>query len=449
MPSDRTSYESPFSYRYGSDEMRHLWSPGHRHRQWRLVWYAAAKALQSVGYSITDQQLQEMKDHLELTEESFARAAEYEKSLKHDVMAHLRAFGDECPLARPIIHLGMTSQDVVCNADVGIILDSFKCIKEKIDRVSISLANFADKWKSVPTLGFTHFQAAQPLTVGRRAAQWLHDLDLAMRSLNFQVGFVRYKGLRGATGTQSSFIQVLGSEAKACEADKIFSRHYMGRSPYELVSQTYPRIVDAFIMSGLAGVAAVLHKIAVDIRLLSHMDEIREGFGKDQVGSSAMPYKRNPMTCESICGICRFVMNLVGNAYETAATQWLERTLDDSSNRRLVLPDAFLGVDAALSSTLEVIGSLQVNEEAIAFRLEFHRYSLCSEALIAHAVSRGFDRNDAHEAIRVAWESGDAVGKILENPMFAGCRDILESPASAFTGRSEQQVIDFLGDRKA
>ena len=405
------TYTSPLAERNASKEMLALWSPRHKFNTWRKIWLAVAQAQHELGLPVTKEQVDELQAVVArgITDEEMQAAEKYERELRHDVMAHVHALGDSCPKAKGIIHLGMTSQDVVCNADLEILIEAQHLIELKLARVVISFADQARQWSSCPTLGFTHYQPAQPLTVGRRIAQWSSEVNLCYERAErgFMDLYGKRKGLRGATGTQASYLslfndssfqvdmleawvvfsrtenfdprdafsaeaakRVLGSDIAHMEfwtrvwsaesrsdaterhqadlarlkalspeqvrtyfADKMRQAH-----TYSLVTQTYPRVIDTFILSDLASAASVLHKIATDIRLLCNRKEIDEPFESKQIGSSAMPYKRNPMRCERICGLTRFVMNLVGNAYDTAATQWLERTLDDSSNRRLSLP---------------------------------------------------------------------------------------------------------------
>jgi adenylosuccinate lyase len=367
--SQNDTYTSPLASRNASPEMLRIWSPRHKFNTWRRIWLAVAEAQHEVtkGWDtplVSQEQLDELRAVVErgITDEEIARAAELERDLRHDVMAHVHCLGEQCPKAKGIIHLGCTSQDVVCNADLWILGQAKWLISEKRGRVTWALGLQADVWKQIPTLGFTHYQAAQPTTVGRRLAGYAYEIDLIDGCvMDFTGSGIGFRGLRGATGTQASFLKLMGDdselvdklEEKFCasfsygaqEDSNIFSELTATGAWLQLVGQTYPRVIDTFLLSECASTAAVLHKIATDIRLLSNRKEIDEPFGDKQIGSSAMPYKRNPMKCERICGLSRFVMNLVGNAYDTAATQWLERTLDDSSNRRLSLPEAFLALD--------------------------------------------------------------------------------------------------------
>jgi len=396
--------------------MLRLWSPRHKFQTWRRIWLAVAEAQQACGLEITDEQIAELRAVVErgITDEEIARAAELERELRHDVMAHVHCLGEQCPKAKPIIHLGCTSQDVVCNADLMHVYTSLELIVTKLVRCMNDLARFADVHKWLPALGFTHFQPAQPTTVGRRAANWASDLSECYWRLGAILDRRRYRGLRGATGTQASFMKLFeghfDSDVWAAQFEEEFFRRLGGEVhvPFSLTGQTYPRVADCFVISDLAAVASVLHKIATDIRLLSNRKELDEPFGDRQIGSSSMPYKRNPMRCERICGLSRFVMNLVGNAYDTAATQWLERTLDDSSNRRLSLPEAFLALDGALDLMHNVASGLIVNEAMVRRNLMAEMPFLATENILMAAVKAGGDRQDLHERIRMHSQAAGA-----------------------------------------
>ena len=469
--SSYDTYTSPLAARNASEQMLRIWSPRHKFQTWRRIWLAVAEAQQACGLEITDEQVGELRAAVErgISDEEMKATEAYEKELRHDVMAHVHALGDVCPKAKPIIHLGCTSQDVVCNADLLILKDAWMLFEKKCRRAVLSLSDKADQLKTIATLGFTHYQAAQPVTVGRRCAGWAHDLDCALGNIGYGQTL---RGFRGATGTQASFLSLfdgdherviefesealsrlidhvpftsicdewysdnrhrLALEAAVAEANdrpdlaerpkreaeelpehpsEEFARNaragYVEQSTFMLTGQTYPRVWDAHILAGLGCVAAVLHKIATDIRLLSNRKEIDEPFGDKQIGSSAMPYKRNPMRCERICGLTRFVMNLVGNAYDTAATQWLERTLDDSSNRRLSLPESFLALDGALDLMHNVASGLVVHEAMVTRNLVAELPFLATENILMAAVKAGGDRQDLHERIRVHSQAAGA-----------------------------------------
>ncbi len=442
QPSPHDTYTSPLASRNASPEMLRIWSPRHKFNTWRRIWLAVAEAQRECGLPITEEQIAELRAVVErgITDEEMARAAELERELRHDVMAHVHCLGEQCPKAKPIIHLGCTSQDVVCNADLMLIHEAIKIIDIKTVRAVCSLGSAGKNHKSTPTLGFTHYQSAQPVTVGRRLANWASDLRTASFEplLRFWYGGAPIRGLRGATGTQASFTKLLGDSSKVDRLEDHFiealdppawEEPSHTWSTYRVSGQTYPRVEDARVLSNLGLIASVLHKIATDIRLLSNRKELDEPFGKSQIGSSAMPYKRNPMKCERICGLARFVMNMVGNAYDTAATQWLERTLDDSSNRRLSLPESFLALDGALDLMHEVASGLVVNEAMVRKNLMEELPFLATENILMEAVKAGGDRQDLHEAIRVHAQAAghrvkqegldnDLLDRVKADPMF-------------------------------
>jgi len=468
MPNPHDTYTSPLASRNASPEMCRIWSPRHKFTTWRKIWLAVAEAQQACGLDISDEQLDEMRSTLEVTDEDMDLAAKYERELRHDVMAHVHAWGDRCPKARAIIHLGCTSQDVVCNADLRMIELASNLIMNKVSRAVVSLGEMAQRHASMPTLGFTHYQPAQPVTVGRRIAQWAYDLNEGSMMSFYVHDRAKARGMRGATGSQASFLalfegdhdRVDSFEAKFLEKMQDASYEEKAHSDtfhfaYKLSGQTYPRAFDAQVLSGLATTAAVLHKIATDIRLLSNRKEIDEPFGKSQIGSSAMPYKRNPMKCERICGLTRFVMNLVGNAYDTAATQWLERTLDDSSNRRLSLPEAFLALDGALDLMHTVASGLIVNEAMVKRNLMAELPFMATENIMMEAVKLGRDRQDVHEAIRVlSHEAGyvvkqegkdnDLLERLKKEPLLEGVDIDAHLDPMQYVGRSVEQTERFI-----
>ncbi|MBS0188389.1 MAG: adenylosuccinate lyase [Planctomycetes bacterium] len=437
-PSPYDTYTSPLATRNASEEMLRLWSARHKFNTWRRIWLAVAEAQYEMGLPVTKEQVEELRAVVSrgITDDEIRLAEKYERELRHDVMAHVHALGDSCPKAKGIIHLGMTSQDVVCNADRAVLGESLALIAIKLARAVSSLGSDACLTLHIPTLGFTHYQAAQPLTVGRRIAQWSHDLSLCEPRLRSSFLSNRPRGLKGATGTQAAFLELVRRSGGASQGSSFVQEpgtvvddlnrnaihqlswenwgEWLGSDPggeapewnhkedmdFVLTSQTYPRVIDTFILADLASVAAVLHKIATDIRLLCNRKEIDEPFEDKQIGSSAMPYKRNPMRCERICGLSRFVMNLVGNAYDTAATQWLERTLDDSSNRRLSLPEAFLALDGALDLMHNVASGLIVHEAMVKKNLMAELPFMATENIMMECVKLGGDRQHYHELIR-------------------------------------------------
>lgn len=411
------TYTSPLASRNASKQMLELWSPRHKFNTWRRIWLAVAEAQHELGLPVTKEQVEELRAVVTrpggITDAEMKAAEKYERELRHDVMAHVHALGDSCPKAKGIIHLGMTSQDVVCNADNQLLHDASRLICLKVVRVASALATCASRHRSLPTLGFTHYQPAQPVTVGRRCALWAYDLSLPlhrMQDMWSSAPLDSYRGLRGATGTQASFLSLFGDDLNRVDSLErawlskwcgyVFDGEERDGSTHNLVGQTYPRVIDTFILADLASCASVLHKIATDIRLLSNRKELDEPFESKQIGSSAMPYKRNPMRCERICGLTRFVMNLVGNAYDTAATQWLERTLDDSSNRRLSLPEAFLALDGALDLMHNVASGLIVHEAMVRKNLMAELPFMATENILMACVKLGGDRQEYHELIR-------------------------------------------------
>lgn len=470
MTNPHDTYTSPLSARNASPEMCRIWSPRHKFTTWRKIWLAVAEAQQACGLDISDEQLDEMRSTLEVTDADMEAAAKYERELRHDVMAHVHAWGDKCPKARPIIHLGCTSQDVVCNGDLIAMRMASRLIAQKLIRVETALAAQADQYKSMPTLGFTHYQPAQPTTVGRRMCGWINDVELSrVRFEHTRTCLMDLRGLRGATGTQAAFLALFdgwGDKPDEVEAKFVhrmfehfqvdaFDDTWYEPNQVQCIGQTYPRVVDTFALSDLASIASVLHKIATDIRLLSNRKEIDEPFGKSQIGSSAMPYKRNPMKCERICGLTRFVMNLVGNAYDTAATQWLERTLDDSSNRRLSLPEAFLALDGALDLMHTVASGLIANEAMVKRNLMAELPFMATENIMMEAVKLGRDRQDVHEAIRVlSHEAGyvvkqegkdnDLLERLKSEPLLEGIDIDAHLDPMAYIGRSVEQTERFL-----
>jgi adenylosuccinate lyase len=419
MTSHYDTYSSPLASRNASPEMLRIWSPRHKFNTWRRIWLAVAEAQHELGLPVSKEQVEELRAVVSrgITDEEMRAAEKYERELRHDVMAHVHALGDSCPKAKGIIHLGMTSEDVGSNADLLILADAMRLIEAKLSRAIFGLADFSNRWVRLPSLAFTHYQPAQPATVGRRAAGWAYELWRMRNAVEVgEEGFL-LRGFRGATGTQASYLELFeGDSAKVDRFEqgamcilrfgrdwytKLLAREHLGTNAFDLSGQTYPRVFDAQVLSDLAATASVLHKIATDIRLLSNRKELDEPFETKQIGSSAMPYKRNPMRCERICGLSRFVMNLVGNAYDTAATQWLERTLDDSSNRRLSLPEAFLALDGALDLMHNVASGLIVHEAMVRKNLMAELPFMATENILMACVKAGGDRQEYHEKIRV------------------------------------------------
>jgi len=463
-PHDR--YQSPLAGRYASDEMQTIWSARHKFSIWRKIWLAVAQAQHECGLPVSQDQIDELRANLHVTDDDIAAAAKYEAELRHDVMAQVHAWGDRCPKARGIIHLGMTSQDINDNCELLLLHQATNLIRERAARLQIVMASFAEQWIATPALGFTHYQPAQPTTVGRRAIQWAYDLHCATQPFDATAGQAR--GLRGATGTQASYLALFDDDAsKVATLEDTFRANmaklldeadaplFAGAHP--LVSQTYPRIFDAHIVSSLAAVCAVLHKCATDIRLLSNRKELDEPFAEKQIGSSAMPYKRNPMRCERVCGLARFVWNLVGNTFDTAATQWLERTLDDSANRRLTLPEAFLATDACLNIMTNVLSGLIVHEATVRKNLMAELPFMASENLMMEAVKRGKDRQEVHEAIRQHAQlagsrvkdegaDNDLIERLRSEPLLEGVDLDAALDPSRYVGLAVQQTEAFIND---
>jgi adenylosuccinate lyase len=451
-------FRSPLETRYASAEMRALWSDQRKFSTWRRLWLALAEAQQQLGLDITDEQLAELRAHLD--DIDFEAAARYEAKFRHDVMAHIHTLGDIAPAARPVIHLGATSQFVNCNTDLLLIRDSLALIAGKLARVIDALGTFAIEYRDLPTLAFTHYQPAQPTTVGKRATLWTQDFALALEDITHRRETLRFRGVKGTTGTQASFMALFdGDERKVEDLDRLVTEKmgWPADLRFPVTGQTYPRLVDAQIVNALAVAAAAAHKCATDTRLLSNRKEIEEPFGRHQVGSSAMAYKRNPMRCERICGMARFVMSLAQNPLNTAALQWFERTLDDSSNRRLVLPEAFLALDGVLEIMHNVASGLVVYEKTIRANLMAELPFMATENILMAAVQHGADRQEAHELIRQHSQTAahavkaeglpnDLLQRLRGEPMFAEIDlDAVLNPM-AYVGRAPEQVDRFLAD---
>jgi adenylosuccinate lyase len=455
---EHAGYQSPLSGRYASPQMQEIWSSTRKIGTWRRLWLALAESEQELGLDITDAQIEDLRAHLD--DIDFEAAANYEKELRHDVMAHVHTLGDAAPSARSIIHLGATSQFVNCNTEMLQLRDAMKLIATKLARVICNLGDFATQHRNLPTLGFTHYQPAQPTTVGKRATLWAQELALTLEDLEFRIEVMRFRGVRGATGTQASFLDLFdGNHEKVLKLDAMVTEK-MGWPTDKRLSvtgQTYPRIVDAQILSSLAAVAAAAHKIATDLRLLANRGELEEPFEKKQIGSSAMAYKRNPMRCERVCSLARFVMNMPPNALQTAALQWMERTLDDSANRRLVLPESFLALDGLLDVLCNITDGIIVHKARVCANLAQEMPFLATERLMMEAVKNGADRQDAHEVVRghaievarLMKEEGaqnDLLTRLASESMFAGVDVSMATDPSGFTGRAAEQVDEFCGE---
>lgn len=456
--SNTTGYISPFSTRYASKEMQYLFSTENRPLTFRRLWIALAEAEQKAGLPITDEQIAEMK----ATEKELDLdlAAEYEKKLRHDVMAHIHAWGDICPKARPIIHLGATSAYAQDNADMIIYREALLLVRGKLVRVMKNLADFAMKYKDLPTLGYTHLQPAQMVTVGKRATLWLYDLVLDYHDLAYVLSSLSLLGSKGTTGTQASFMELLDGDSKKIDEIEAYIAKKMGFDKVVPVSgQTYSRKFDSRIMGVLSGIAQSAYKFSNDVRLLQSFKEIEEPFEKNQIGSSAMPYKRNPMRCERMSALCRTVISNVTNTAITHSTQWMERTLDDSANRRIAMSEGFLAIDAILNVFINVTDGLVVYPKVIASRVAAELPFMASENILMAAVKRGGDRQTLHEVIRehamaagrMVKEEGkpnDLLERIAKDPRFGlDLADIekLLNPAD-YIGRCPEQVEAFIAN---
>ncbi len=453
----KNRYESPLCSRYSSERMQRLFSSDTRFSTWRRLWVELADAQRKLGLPITEAQVAELRAHL--TDIDYEAVAAREAAVRHDVMAHIYAYGLCCPSAKGIIHLGATSCYVTDNADLVIYRDALKLIRAEIVTVLKDLAAFAQRYKALPTPGYTHYQNAQPVTVGKRACLWMQDLMLDLEELDAVLGAMRFLGCRGTTGTEASFLELFeGNTAKIDEMNRIIANAFGFARCYPVSGQTYPRKLDSRILSALSSVAQSAHKFANDMRLLQHDQQVEEPFEKDQIGSSAMAYKRNPMRCERICSLARYVMADAQNAAMTASTQWFERTLDDSANRRIALPEAFLAVDAVLRLYHNVASGLHVNEKVIEAAMENFLPFLATENLLMEGVKRGGDRQALHEIIRThsmaatrRMKDGgrcDLLERLAEDPAFPlngeEIRALL-NPA-AFIGRCPEQVTAFLAE---
>ena len=454
---DHVRYESPLSSRYASDQMQYIFSPDKKFSTWRRLWVALARAEMELGLPVTAEQVEELSAHL--TDIDYDKASQYEKKLRHDVMAHVHTYGELCPKAMPIIHLGATSCYVGDNTDVILMREGLCLIRDEIVRVLDKLAKFARQYKALPTLGFTHFQPAQLVTVGKRATLWMNELLLDLADVEYRIANLKLLGCKGTTGTQASFLELFDGDHEKCrELDRKIAAE-MGFTATAAVSgQTYSRKVDYQVVSTLSGIAQSASKFATDLRLLCHLKEVEEPFEKNQIGSSAMPYKRNPMRCERICALARYLMVDVLNPAITAGTQWFERTLDDSANKRLSVPEAFLAVDAILNIWANVADGLVVHEKVIEKHVLEELPFMASENILMDAVKKGGNRQDLHERIRILSQqaganvkdlglSNNLVDLIAGDPAFSMLsREELTShlEPSRYIGRSPEQVEEFL-----
>jgi len=454
--SQHDSWSSPLAGRYASPAMRRNWSDRVRIGHWRRLWLTLAQCEKELGLAITQAQVDELAAHQD--DIDFERAAEHERRLRHDVMAHVHAWGEQAPGARPIIHLGATSCFVTDNAELLQMRDGLDLLLPPLLATIDELSRFAREHAALPALAFTHFQPAQPTTVGKRACLWIQDLADDARRLVRVRDELLFRGVKGTTGTQASFLELFGGDHEKVKAlDRLVTQRMGFARAFAVTGQTYPRKQDFTVLAALAGLAQSAAKMATDLRLLQHLKEVEEPFGRDQIGSSAMAYKRNPMRSERVCGLARFLQSLLLNPAETASTQWLERTLDDSANRRLALAEAFLAADAILQLLLDVSRGLVVHPQVIARHLQDELPFMATETILMAAVAAGGDRQSLHEAIRrhsVAAAArvkdegldNDLLARLAADSAFAAVRSRLPALCDArqFVGRAPQQVAEYL-----
>ena len=449
------TYESPLTSRNASREMLALFSPQHKFGLWRRLWLELARAERELGITrISEPALAEMEAKVD--DIDFARAADWEKRLRHDVMAHVHTFEEAAPAAKGIIHLGATSQYVVDNADLIIMREAMELVAIRLANAIDALATFAVQWKDLPTLGYTHFQPAQLTTVGKRATLWAQDLALDLEELEYRIDSMRFRGVKGTTGTQASFMSLLdGNHLKVDMLDAMVTERFGFKESFNVTGQTYPRKVDAAVVSSLAGVAASVHRFCNDIRLLAGMKQIEEPFEEEQVGSSAMAYKRNPMRCERATGLARFVISLSTSPLQTAAEQWFERTLDDSSNKRLTIPEPFLAIDGCLQIVVNVSRGLAVYPKTIEAAVMAELPFMATEEILMAGVRAGGDRQELHEKIRThslaasdvvksQGKPNDLIERLAKDGGFAKVNLSQVLNPSSFVGRAPQQVDRFV-----
>lgn len=452
----KSIYESPLSSRYASEYMLNLFSPDKRYHTWRKLWVALARAEYKLGLPVTEEQVEELEAHLN-DEIDYDAVAAKEKLLRHDVMAHIHVYGESCPNAAGIIHLGATSCYVTDNADLMIYRDALNYIRGELVAVIKALGEFAMNYRAMPTLGYTHFQPAQLVTIGKRACLWIQDFMLDLDELDFVIKNLKFHGCRGTTGTDASFLSLFdGDEEKVKELSRLIAEECGFDSMFAVAGQTYPRKYDSRILNVLSSIAQSAYRFANDMRLLQHLRQVEEPFEKNQVGSSAMAYKRNPMRCERICSLSRYIMADALNAPMTASTQWFERTLDDSANRRISLPEGFLACDAVLRLMRNVTNGLHVNEKIVEKAVLEYLPFIATENLLMSAVKKGGDRQELHEVIRrnsmeatARMKEGlncDLLERLAADPEFPLTKEEITAVMnpSDFIGRSAQQVEEFI-----
>lgn len=449
-------YESPLSSRYASQEMKYLFSADKRYQTWRRLWVELARAEHELGLPISAEQVAELEAHI--MDIDYEAERQKEKEIRHDVMAHIYAYGLVCPNAAGVIHLGATSCYVTDNADLIIYREALLRVRDELSAVMRNLADFADRYKALPALGYTHLQPAQLVTVGKRACLWIQDLLMDFQEINDVLNALKFLGCRGTTGTEASFLSLFdGDGNKVDEMNRKIAAAFQFEKIFDVCGQTYPRKLDSRILNVLSSIAQSAYRFGNDIRLLQHDRQVEEPFEKDQVGSSAMAYKRNPMRCERICSLARYVMADAMNAPMTASTQWFERTLDDSANRRISIPEAFLAVDGILRLMRNVSDGLHVNEKIVARFVDEYLPFIATENLLMSAVKKGADRQKTHEVIRrcsmaaaARMKEGLPCGlleELADDPEFILDRDEIVSVLNSadYIGRSSEQVTQFLG----
>jgi adenylosuccinate lyase len=456
VPVSHDIYQNPLNTRYASKEMSGIWSAQKKHSTWRRLWIALAESQQELGLHITDEQLQEMRSTVD--DIDFDAAAAYERELRHDVMAHVHAWGDQCPAARKDIHLGATSCYVTDNSEIIQIRESLELTRRRLAQVIDQLAAFAQEYRALPCLGFTHMQPAQPTTIGKRATLWCWDLLLDLEEIEHRLATLRFRGVKGTTGTQATFLSLFdGDHGKVEQLDRLVTAKMGFDSRHAVTGQTYSRKVDSQVMQALNGIGQSCHKAGTDIRLLQHRKEVEEPFGKKQIGSSAMAYKRNPMRSERMCALARFAMSLQAGADGTMATQWMERTLDDSAIRRLTLPQGFLAIDACLILYRNITDGLVVYPQVIARQLNSELPFMATEEILMAGVRAGGDRQTLHEQIRVhsqeasevvkqQGKANDLIDRLKADESFAGVDLDGTLDASLYIGRAPEQVDAFISE---
>ena len=456
MAVNHSGYVSALSLRYASKEMQFIFSDDFKFSTWRKLWVSLAVAEQKLGIKISDGQIKQMQAHI--NDINYEVAAEREKEVRHDVMSHVYAYGVQCPLAKPIIHLGATSCYVGDNTDVIILREASHLIVKKAAQIVKNLSVFAEKYKALPCLAYTHLQPAQLTTVGKRATLWANDLIADIKNLQYQIDNLKLLGSKGTTGTQASFMELFGGdEEKVKELEKMIAESFGFSACVPVSGQTYSRKTDYFILSALSGFAQSAYKFADDLRILQSFEEVEEPFGSSQIGSSAMPYKRNPMRSEHICSLARYVINNALNPAVTAATQWFERTLDDSANRRLAISESFLALDGLLDLYINISAGLVVYEKVITRRVNEKLPYMATENILMESVKRGADRQEIHEilrrrsqacaaAVKLEGKANDLVSRLSDDDLIPLDFDDIKSQMSAdkYTGRSVSQVEQFI-----